>query len=401
MEVQLYTPHRNQQRIHDAINNEPYKYYPLNIGRQFGKSLLGINQSLFWLFNIPGCKIGWVSPVYKQCKKVFRDIDNAFADNPNTFKEKNKTDLYFVAHNNSSIHFYSAESYDTARGETFDFLIMDEFAFQPEAAWLEVFRATVLVRGKKVLFLSTPKGRNHFHKLHALGGVNPNYKSFTMTSYDNPLIASSEIDDAQDTLPDHVFRAEYMAEFIDGGSGIFKDPNIMLNAAKTSRNYAGVDIGRADDYTVITVYNDKGQMIYQERWRQDTWASISKKVAKVIDIFNAITYVEVNSIGDAVFEQIKEHASRKGNVHPFVTTSKSKQDIIEQLSVANQNNDVSFLDHEWFLKELDIFTFVYNPQNRSVKYSAPAGFHDDGVMSAAIGYHAYKNLKTTGRLIID
>jgi hypothetical protein len=40
-----------------------------------------------------------------------------------------------------------------------------------------------------------------------------------MTSYDNPLINPSEIDDARLTLPDNVFRQEYLAEFIDGGAG--------------------------------------------------------------------------------------------------------------------------------------------------------------------------------------
>jgi hypothetical protein len=399
--VKLYTPHSNQLKIHNSINNEPYKYYVLNIGRQFGKSLLGLNQALHWFFNIPNCKIGWVSPVYKQCKKVFKDIDNAFANNQNVFKDKNKTDLYLIGHNNASINFYSAESYDSARGETFDFLIMDEFAFQPEEAWTEVFRATVLVRGQKVIFLSTPKGKNHFHKLHALSGVNDNYKSFTMTSYDNPIIIPSEIDDAKLTLPEHVFRQEYLAEFIDGGSGIFKDPNIIDKPNRTNRCYAGVDIGRMDDYTVITVYNELGQMIYIERWRMDNWANISRAVAEVINTFDCMTLIEVNGLGDAVYEQIQNNVRNKNNVNPFVTTSKSKQNIIEQISVANQNKEVSFLPHDWLIKELDIFTFVYNPQTRNIKYSAPNGFHDDGVMSSAIGYEAFKTLKMSGKIILD
>jgi len=394
--VKLYTPHKNQAKIHNSINNEPYKYYALNIGRQFGKSLLGINQALYWLFNVPNCKIGWVSPVYKQCKKVFKDIDSAFANNPDVFKDKNKTDLIFTSNNNSTLNFYSAESYDSARGETFDFLVMDEFAFQPELAWLEVFRATVLVRGQKVLFLSTPKGKNHFYKIHSLDGTNSNYKSFTMTSYDNPIIKPSEIDDARVTLPDHVFRAEYLAEFIDGGAGIFLNPNVNNLAKRTVRNYAGVDIGRVDDYTVLTIYNDKGEMCFIHRWRQDSWASIAKSVADIINEFNAMTLVEVNSIGDAVYEQIQNHVLNEHHINPFVTTSKSKQNIIEQLSVANMNKEVTFLNEDWLLKELDIFTFVYNPQTRNVKYSAPSGFHDDGVMSAAIGYQAYKTLKTVG-----
>ena len=274
MKVTLYTPHINQQRIHDSINNEPYKYYSLNIGRQFGKSLLGVNQALYWLFNDHKVKIGWVSPIYRQCKKVFSDIDNAFGNNQQVFKEKNKTDLIFKSHKDSTIQFYSSENYDNIRGETFDYLIMDESAWQSEQAWTEVLRATVLVKGRKVLFLSTPKGRNWFYTLHALDGVNPQYKSFTMTSYDNPLIQPSEIDDARLTLPDNVFRQEYLAEFIDGGAGVFKELTINDKPEQTDKYYFGIDWGRAEDYTVLTILNRNGQMVCCERWRQMAWLDI-------------------------------------------------------------------------------------------------------------------------------
>lgn len=351
---------------------------------------------MYWLFNQHNARIGWVSPIYKQCKKVFNEIDNAFALNQHVFNEKNKTDLFFKSHNNASLNFYSAERYDNIRGETFDYLICDEFAFFDSEAWTEVLRATVLVRGKKVLLASTPKGRNHFHHIHSLDGVNPQYKSFSMTSYDNPIIVPSEIDDAKLTLPDHVFRQEYMAEFVDGGSGLFKDFTFIKDTQKTSRMYAGLDVGRADDYTVLSVFNERGEMFFIQRWNHTTWANIVGQVVKKINEIGCHTYVEVNSIGDAICEQIKDKVNNYNLIQPFVTTSKSKQDIIEQLVVANQNKEVKILQEQWLIKELDLFTYEYNPKTKSVRYSAPNGFHDDGVMATAIGYHALKSLKTSG-----
>jgi len=344
----------------------------------------------------PNAKIGWVSPIYKQCKKVFDEIDNAFASNQFVFKHKNKTDLTFTSHNNTSINFYSAERYDNIRGETFDYLILDEFAFMDSEAWSEVLRATVLVRGKKVLFLSTPKGKNHFHRLHSLGGTNPQYKSFNMTSYDNPIINPTEIDDAKATLPEHVFRQEYLAEFVDGGSGLFLNPTTITKGDITNRMYAGLDIGRADDYTVLSVFNERGEMVFIDRWNNAMWNVIVDKVVQRINEFKCHTYVEVNGVGDPIFEQVKQKVNDSNLIQPFVTTSKSKQDIIEQLVVANQNKEVKFLDIEWLLKELDLFTYDYNPKTKSVKYSAPSGFHDDGVMATAIGYNALKQISLKG-----
>lgn len=389
--ITLYTPHQNQLKIHRAINHEDYKYYVLNIGRQFGKSLLAENQMLLWSLIDPGSKIAWVSPIYKQAEKVFDDMVTALRDTA-IMTTKNQQKLEIKILGGATIQFFSAERYDNIRGFTFDYLICDEFAFMDEQAWTEVLRATVLVKGKKVLLISTPKGKNHFYNLHHLDGVNPQYKSFTMTSYDNPLINPTEIDDARATLPDHVFRQEYLAEFIDGGGALFGKMQ-FTKGEPTTRNYAGVDVGRADDYTVVTILNERGEMVDVERFRHDTWANIKRKVADKINKYNAITFVEANSIGDPFMEDLVRMVK---SCEPFMTTAKSKQEIIEALMVASDDGSVKCLDVDWLKKELEVFGWEYNPKTKSIKYGAPVGFHDDGVMSLAIANYALKNGKSKG-----
>jgi len=393
IDVKLYKHHRNQKLIHDSIKDEPYKYYVLNIGRQFGKSLLATNQVLMWALKDKKCKIGWVSPIYKQAKKVFDELDKAIY-NSGLCKSRNKQDLEFELVTGSTIQFFSSERYDNIRGFTFDYLVCDEFAFMDEKAWTEVLRATVLVRGKKVLLISTPKGRNHFYNIYNLDGVDPKYKSFTMTSYDNPIIDPTEIDDARRTLPDHVFRQEYLAEFIDGGTSPFKEW-VEKQGDRTGRLYAGIDLGRADDWTVITVINEQGEMVYVDRWRQTSWDAIVANLGKVLNEYRPQTYVEVNSIGDAIYEQLQK-VYDKQRLHPFVTTSKSKQDVIEQLIVANQQGEGTIVPIDWLKKEYEVFTYEYSPKTKNVRYTAPAGFHDDGVMSHAIAYEAMRKLKVRG-----
>lgn len=313
----------------------------------------------------------------------------------------NKSDLEIKTSNGSTIQFFSAERYDNIRGFTFDYLICDEFAFIDSEAWTEVLRATVLVKGKKVLLISTPKGKNHFYNLFNLSGINPQYKSFKMTSYDNPLIIASEIDDARLTLPEHVFRQEYLAEFIDGGIGLFLDLTIKNDAQVTVRMYAGLDIGRADDYTVLTIFNENGEMYYINRWNKMEWSRIINEVMEVVNRIGCYTLVEVNGVGDAIYEQLRSKANYQQLIQPFVTTSKSKQDIIEQLVVANQNKECTFIDKDWLLKELELFSYEYNPKTKGVKYSAPNGFHDDSVMATAIAYQSLKSLKSVGNYSVN
>ena len=80
----------------------------------------------------------------------------------------------------------------------------------------------------------------------------------------------------------------------------------------------------------------------------------------------------------------------------FMTTSKSKQDMIEQMMVANQNKEFTILSNPEIKKEFNLFTYEYNPKTRNVKYSAPSGFHDDIVMSTAIAFQSYKINKIKG-----
>jgi phage terminase large subunit-like protein len=391
--IKGYKPHPNQRYIHDAINKGSEKYYALNIGRQFGKTLLGINQLLYWAINDRGCQIAWVTPVYKQGKKVFAELERA-TKNSGLF-EFNKSDLRVTGFG-SSIEFFSGERPDNIRGNTFHYMVVDEMAFTRPELWNEVLSATVMVKGRKVIFISTPKGKNHFHTLCMQPNYDPRYKYIHFTSYENPMIAPEELEERKRSLPDHIFRQEYLAEFIDNASGLFK--NVRQSAGtwtKGGKCYAGLDIGRADDYTVLTILNEKGEMIYVNRWRHDEWNKIIDKVADVIRAYQAVTLIEVNNQGDIFYEML---SSRLRNlVNPFTTTSKTKPVIIEDLALAFEQSDVKVADEQWLIDELENFTYIYNPNTRSVQYSAPQGLHDDGVISLALAWHCKKNYSKRGQ----
>jgi len=392
----LYKPHPKQLEIHKAIQGEG-KYFVVSIGRQFGKTLLGENQALKWAIENKNWKVGWVSPTYKQCKKVFKEVVRALGKCPFVVRINN-SDLIIELDTGSVILFYSAEAYDTIRGETFDGLICDEFAFFKPAAWDEVLKATVLVKGKKVLIMSTPKGKNQFYKVFNLANDNPQYKSFFGTSYDNPFIDPEEIEDARRSLPEHIFKQEYLAEFLDDGSSVFRNINECINQAnKTNHLFAGIDLGRADDWTVLTIVNDQDEEVYSNRWRHMDWSAIINNIVAVLNKYKPKTLVEANGAQDAIFEQIRNAVNYpKTSIKPFVTTSKSKQAIVEDLIVGFENKELSIIGYDWQVSELQTFTYEYNLKTRAIKYSAPAGLHDDYVMSRAITRHAKKTMKKSG-----
>lgn len=381
--------------IHNAINSDG-KYFVVSIGRQFGKTLLGENQALKWAVE-NSWKIGWVSPTYKQCKKVFKEVIRAMGKNP-FITSANHSDLVLNFTTGSTMLFYSAEAYDSIRGETFDALVGDEVAFWKPEAWNEVLKATVLVKGKKVLLLSTPKGKNQFYTLFNQSINNDNYHSFYGTSFDNPFIERSEIEDARRMLPDHIFRQEYLAEFLDDASSVFRNIKECIDTGEETRTlFAGVDLGRADDYTVLTIVDQNNRELFSERWRHLEWSTIINNVVTQLNKYKPNVLIESNGAQDAIFEQIRDKVNyNKSKVKPFVTTSKSKQAIVENLIVAFENKEIGILGKDWQISELEAFTYEYNLKTRQIKYSAPTGLHDDYVMSRAITNEAHKTMKSSG-----
>lgn len=390
--IKGYTPHSKQREIHNSIKNDNHKYYVLNIGRQFGKTILGINSMLDWAINDKGCNIAWVTPIYKQGKKVFDEMEKATVKSG--LFEFNRSDLTIKGFG-STISFFSGERPDNIRGNTFDYLIIDEFAFTRPELWDEVLSATVLVKGKKVIFISTPKGKNHFHKIALQHNYDDRFKYFHFTSYDNPMINPLDLEERKRSLPTHIFKQEYLAEFIDNSSGLFANVRDCISIPNQSNQYyGGLDIGRADDYTVLTIVNENNQLVYCDRWRHDEWTRIIEKVSIQINNYNAKVYVEVNNQGDVFYEMLKKLVGSK--IYPFVTTSKSKPILIEDMAVLFERKDISILNINWLIDELESFTYIYNQNTRNVQYSAPQGVHDDSVISLALAIQSVKQLKNKG-----
>lgn len=395
-----FTPHKKQRQIIQSVLKSEAKFHVVSVGRQFGKSLMGMNLILYWAINHKPCKILWVSPVYSQTSKVQKELMEAM-DKTGIVETCNYSENYIKLKTGSEIFFRSAERYDNIRGFTVDYAVLDEAAFMKAEAWREAIRPTLAVRGKKVLFLSTPKGKNWFYDLFQLGlsEDNENYKSYKGSSFETPYIDSDEIDDARKTLPENVFKQEYLAEFIEGGGEVFsglEEVSFHQWPKAKGQVYCGIDLAKQEDWTVATFIDKEGQIIDIWRERQRDWGWMIQELLTKIKEHNAIVTIEVNSIGDVIFDSIKREWR---NTEPFVTSSKSKQEIVEGLILDFNNREVKIPHRDIYTPlwdELSYFTYDYNPKTRSIRYGHPNGLHDDCVMSLCLANWCRKTKKSKG-----
>jgi hypothetical protein len=405
--VQGFNPTKKQQEIINACTDETTKYVVGCFGRQAGKSFTAQNLLLKWALEDNGSVGMWVSPVYSQSKKVFQELTDTIAGTGLT-KSVNKSELTIIFINGSVIYFRSGEREDTLRGYTLNYLIVDEAAYIKNDVWNTVLRPTVLVKGKKVLFISTPKGRNWFYDVAMRGSSDeyPTYKTFYATSFDTPFITAEELEEAKLSLPESIYKQEILAEFIDDGGEVFSSVNTcsVLTSyppfVNGEKYYAGLDFGRQNDYTVLTILNSKGEVVDFYRERQKSWDVIISEVVQKLRMWKPMTYAEVNSIGDVLFETIRKQYA---GVQPFVTNSDTKQNMIEDL-IMGMNESKLLLPtkelNEHLYRELSSFSYEYSPRTRRVKYGALNGFHDDTVISLALAFQTYKKKATYGTYVI-
>ena len=396
--------HVGQQRAVELIKSGS-KYVTVVAPRQTGKSYLGLQVVLYWALNWPGSTIFWCAPTYQQAKKPMDELYNAIHES-GIVKSLNRSDFEMQLNNGTKILFRSTERADNLRGYTGDFMIVDEAAYHAEEVWSSVLKPIMLVRGKTILFISTPRGVNWFKHMYD-AGQDPDqtdYASCRMHYTDNPFLDAKELEEAKRTLPEHIFKAEYEGTFTDSGQTVFDMRNITTSRQWPRPNgkvYCGIDLGRANDWTVATFMDQDGKIVEIYRNNMQEWSTMVNEMLVLIKKWNATVLVEVNSIGDVIFEQLKKQWQ---NTHPFVTSNKSKNDIIEALAVDLHDGRV-VIPHQdifealWF--ELDIFEYEYSPKSRMIRYNAPNGFHDDTVMSLAISNECRKKKSSIGQYVIQ
>jgi hypothetical protein len=396
MKVEGFNPHYGQAKVIDGFVKTNHKWGIVSTGRQYGKSLLAMNAMLYWLLNNNKSKGCWISPIYKQCKKVFDEL--AEITGP-VIKSSNKADLIIEFVNGSSLQFLSADSPDSIRGFSFNYMVVDEAAFIQQSAFEQAILPTLTAIGKKCLLISTPKGKNWFYNWF-LKGTNgdTDFVSFKGISEDNPFADASFIVECKKSMPASVFAQEFLAEFTDDGNDVFTnlDNVCIINEYQLARPsisyYAGIDTGFNSDYSVLVILDESGRTANVSRINGLPLESIVSRFEQTLQPYRCRNiYIETNGIGEAMFQLMK---NKVANVKPFVMTNESKQQGIQQLILGIQEQTFEFPSKQLmpeFYDEFAAFTYKQLGTGR-LQFGAPNGTHDDIVIATMLANEARRKL---------
>lgn len=255
-----------------AVWNDQHRFKVVCSGRRSGKSVFAQLTVIYWASqNVGDYYI--VAPTYRQAKEIhWRGIQEFI---PKALvQSKNETELSVTLTNGSRIALKGAENPDALRGVKLRGLVIDEIASIRNWDWLwhEVLRPTLTDFISPVIFISTPKGYNHFYEMYQKGQEqNTDYKSWKFTSYDNPYIPKEEIDNAKKELTEDTFYQEYMADFKKATGLAFKqwqrDVNLIVPFGVPSewQRGRGFDYGSSDPTASVRIAIDNEDNWYVER----------------------------------------------------------------------------------------------------------------------------------------
>lgn len=397
--IDLVEPHEGQKEV----LRSKAKYRICATGRRWGKTELSIIASVIRLSK--GQSIWFCSPTAENSERVFRHFSRLIRSIPDEYVVVNKTykRIEFLF-SGGVIEFKSLHTPENLRGAGLDFLIMDEAGFVDEEVFTTVLQPMLLTSDGDALFISSPNGKNWFYKYYKMGldPENENYESFHFTSYDNPLIKPELIDDIRKTTPTMIFEQEYLAEFADDGGSVFRgiekcirfgfdEDKLIRDTIKLSREdkntvVFGIDWAQKNDFTVITVLDlQTNSLITYSRLNQIAWEDIRQEI---IDMYNEWQPVYILAEENNATANIEALQKEGLPIEGFWTGSKSKPMIINALSVAIEQGDISLPDDKTLISELSSFEATYTKAG-NVRYSAPSGFHDDIVLSLAIAYNLH------------
>jgi len=193
-------------------------------GRRGGKTFLAMRElarfasqpnSVVWY--LTGSRQQAKSLVWSKLKKKLKKL--------NWIADTNESELKLELVNGSQICLKSAEQGDNLRGESLNFICLDEFCdLDLDEIWSQIIRPSLADKKGDALFIGTPKAGNQAARdLFDNYLTKKNWASFTYTTAEGGFVDEEEIAQAREDLSPKVFRQEYEASWENFAGVIFGD----------------------------------------------------------------------------------------------------------------------------------------------------------------------------------
>jgi len=228
---------------------DKHRFKVIAAGRRCGKSNLAIKMLLAKALQAPeGSSVVYVAPTLGQARQIAWEA--LLTQGASVIKQAHVNQMDITLVTGRKIYVRSGENPDALRGLKLFFAVIDEAAFVKEDLFTKIIRPALAdLKGEAVL-ISTPDGRNWFYDAFKTGegDRSKDWKSWHLTTKDNPTIDPEEIEAAKNTLSTFHFKQEFEASFTNSGSGLFKEEWIKYGSEPNNGSwYIAIDLAGFKD----------------------------------------------------------------------------------------------------------------------------------------------------------
>ncbi len=334
----------------------------------------------------------YILPTYSQAEKViWNGIDKdgvGFLDRipKEVIKSRNETDLQIRLVNGSIIQLIGSDNIDRVVGTNPIGVIFSEYSLMKPNVW-EFIRPILAENGGWAGFIFTPRGMNHAWKLLQVALANPLEWFVSVLGVDDTQAIPRDIlDQERKEMPQVLYDQEYNVKFIEGASAVFKGVDAIVDDSfeiKTTHRYRlGVDLAKANDFTVITPFDLMTFKVGKpERFNQIDYNLQKAKIeAQYFKHFKPQIYIDSTGVGEPIYDDLRH---RQLNVEPFHFTEQSRRDLLVNLALLIEQKKITIPYDEQLISELKSFQYSVTDRGK-VRMEVPDGTHDDMVMSLAL-----------------
>lgn len=288
---------------------------------------------------------------------------------------------------NQKLDLRSADRPELIEGFGYKFIILNEagIILRDEYLWHNTIQPMMLDYNPDVLIGGTPKGKGLFHRLAVMAQEKEGWAYFHFTSFDNPYLSREELEILVSEIPESIKRQEIYAEFLDDSSTVFRNIRKAIGAVpgepEPGKIYvAGLDLARLQDYTWLIILDSQGNQVFSDRFNEMDWSIQKQRIATAVKRYNAMLLMDSTGVGDPIYEDLRNMGLP---VEGYKLTNESKKQLIQALMMSFEQEHIKIFSDPVLINELEIFEYEITPSG-GIRYSAPDGYHDDGVVALAL-----------------
>ncbi len=244
------------------------------VHRRGGKDVTAFNWCIFQLLLNPGWTAFHILPTYSQAKKVIWDSSTNDGKRildyipKQLIESKNGQEMKIRFTNGSMFQLIGSDNIDSLVGSNPKIIIFSEYAIQSPAAW--AYLSPILeVNSGYAIFISTPRGKNHFYELVKAARNNKKWFCEVLSVKDTNVLSDEQVLQIQQDngFSDEHMQQEYYCSFDRGVEGsyygkliskAYEEKRICSVPYETrSPVHTGWDIGFGDS-TSITFWQEIG-----------------------------------------------------------------------------------------------------------------------------------------------